>query len=1478
MKPFLFVLILLCALAGLFAQTTYTWTGSTSQNWSTSGNWSPNGVPTSADGVIIPATTNKPHITAASYCNGMIIQTGGELRLLSTFSLTNGGYLSNNGTLTMSSSGGMSIASNLDNYGVISVTGTGQLTVNGTAYWHSGSSIVDNGLTQFNFYGNLYIYSGSGFVMDGGGSVSFKGSSDSQIYNYAASTEFGYLNAAKNIGTGYVNINLNTTQPFKVNNNLVNNSGNRFFCSKDITVTLLGNLLDYNLGDTGGTYGFKWNAGSLKLDGAFQYIDLQGPGSYLRNLVCSATEGVVTEYELDLRGNLTIESGYLSVDGVNIILISGNWDNQVGPDGFIEGAGRVIFNNSSTWQYILSDETFNILEIDMFSALRFTSGKTVTCAQYDWTSGGIDMNTNATFTANDLADAGIYGKWWLTDQYGAINVTNENVDLKGDITISNGYFEVYSPADYSTWSSYDDASLVMVGGYLDFHQTGIAVYNVLGSPAPTYLTLSISSGYIRTEGDFEGTWSGFAPTGGIFVFYGSSNSLIDMPLGSFHNLTISKTSATATLWGNDFDLGGWLYVYNGTLDATGIQINCTMAMISAQLIMNTKLDSAGDIKWFDDSQLTAANNSIIECGGDWIVEAGANVQINSTVAVYLTSTGPQEFQINESSHTLGQLNIGEDSTGATYTGGTYTVSATSTADLNVPGVFDIRAGNTLDLNQRGMSVGFELRLWGTLIIGSGTATVNGSLIMSGVAAINIDSGTLYLVNRQFDVPTGAVVTLATGTVKCDGFDLDGTFQPAGGTVHLYSTNATNKVLTIASGNWLPDLRVDASLKTYHLGNDVTIKGDFILDWGQFSVQHPTTGTVYTMYVADNWWNNQGPSNFVESTGLVVFNGPDFQSIKTSENFNIIEINKTGPGGDALRIESGYPDLDITVNCNQYDWTAGALDLLQRCTFNANDLADNGIHGKYFCNDTCTLNLTDDTGVNLFGEMHVFGGEVNVYCTNAAALYSYWPAAATAAIEMSDGYLNFHDQGIWLQNGYALAVDITDGFICTAGNLVGRRDYFAPAGGGFMMIGSTNTTIDIDYDTISFAYLTINKDIPSATVELISGASIPLICRGNFTVYHGTFHMNREDLRCYGSLGIHNGGKMSFASYNYVRLAANQILSVNEGGMIDVYGSSDGQETLFTRISDGYYHFNVNDGGNLTAQHVIFEYMNTNGVYIQPGATVGALHHCTFRYGIPGGVLFRLDNDQDLTVTYANFPHDAGSNANNVYKMVDQGSVSFTDYSGVFSGYINEWDNYYRIFWLGTDMDLEILIAGVYRPDSYVCAPLTVNVQVKNNGTNDIVNPFRVDLYKNSPTAPPPGTLGDIFMEIGHLDAQHVKVINFLNVSTDVAESWALWARLDTDGQIPETDETDNLWGPQNLVWHALPAVTDISVAPGAYPNYLTVSWDYMGPFDRFRVYNSDDPFSFVNSTTTTGFSRSYNAATDPSHFFRVTVERDLPTP
>lgn len=1502
MKSFLFILVLLSFAVLALAQTTLTWNGSYTTDWEDPTNWTPNAIPNSTTNVIIASNEfgRYPVIDYTSgTCLNLSLNDGKPLTLNATASLTVLGWAELGGNLMLSGSGGVTITGDLSCAYVVSITGTGQLTVLGNATWYSGSSLVDTSATVINLYKDLSILAGADFTMTNGGSVVFKGSETSNIINYSADTQFGNLTAGKNVG-GSVNIHLDSTQPFTINNYLSNNAGNKFYCNDSMTVIMKGNAVqDFNPGDIAGTYGFKWEAGVLKMDGGYQYLSLAGPGNRLNNLICSATTGVITEYPLVLKNNLTIESGYLSVDTYNTITLSGNWDNQVGPAGFIEGEGRVIFNNSVTHQTILSSETFNILEVNMAAALRFTAGKTVTCAVYDWTAGGIDMNTGATFTALDLADPGIYGGWWLTtSSAGVINLTNENVDIKGNLNISNGTFNVYSTAAYSTWNSYDNASLVMSGGTLDFHGTGISIYNVLGSPDPTYFTLTFSGGTIRTEGNFECTWAGFAPSGGTVLFYGNSGSLIDMPLGSFYNLTINKSAAAATLWGNNFALGNRLYLQSGTLDATGIQISCRYANIAGTLIMSTKLAASESITWHMYSQVSAANNSIIECGGNWTADILSNVQLNSTIGVYFTSTTAQFISVYSSTHSIGQLNIGEDSSGGFYSGGVYTVD--STQPLNVPGWLYIRAGNTLTLNDdTGMTVADDLRLWGTLQVGSGTVTVNdqgiiyggtlqidsGSLTINGVfyfqptGVINIDSGTLALPHYFLGIPTSAVVTLESGTIICVSLDVYGTFQPAGGTVVLSSDISHTHSIYLAPGNWLPNLTIDSN-RTYHLTSDIIIKGNFTLDFGTLDVQHISNTSVYNIYIAGNWINNQGPANFNERTGRVVFNGTDFQTISTTETFNILEVNKvpSGGGGDALRIESGYEGLNILVTCNQYDWTAGALDVNLRATFTALDLADNGLYGDYTCNAGCVLNLTNDAYVDLFGELHIFGGEVNIFSNSATRLYSYWPASASAWIEISGGSLNFRNKGIWLQNGYALTDNISGGIISMTGNFVGRRDNFNPIGGTFALYGDANSTIDFDVSTSSFYDLLIDKSTASAQVELTSGAAIPLICRRNLSINRGNFYMNRETLHCYGDLNINDGGKMSFASFNDVKLAANKSLNVNSGGMIDVYGSTADQTTKFSHISDGNFHFNVNSGGHLAANYVLFEYLNSSGVYIKPGAFVDGLHNCTFQNGVAGGVLFRVDNSQNIIVTYANFPTNAGSGAHNVWKSVDAGQVYFSNYTGAFSGSTFEDDFYHRVFWTGSSIDLYVSAYSIDRPDDYVCAPLSFSVTVTNGGSNDIATPFRVDLYKNLASAPPAASLGDYFLEIPSLEAGQSKIVTFTNLSTDLVETWNSYLRLDTTGFVTETNEANNLSGPYTTTWYALPEIADLNIVQTG-PSALQISWSYPVSVARYNVYRSTDPYftpgpenlfaqPLTPSLTTAGY--------EPMNFYRVRAVRDMP--
>ncbi len=65
---------------------TYTWTGATSSNWTTPTNWIPNGVPTSTDDVIIPATLNKPMLPSGQIIQNLSL-TGANKIMLGDYNL-----------------------------------------------------------------------------------------------------------------------------------------------------------------------------------------------------------------------------------------------------------------------------------------------------------------------------------------------------------------------------------------------------------------------------------------------------------------------------------------------------------------------------------------------------------------------------------------------------------------------------------------------------------------------------------------------------------------------------------------------------------------------------------------------------------------------------------------------------------------------------------------------------------------------------------------------------------------------------------------------------------------------------------------------------------------------------------------------------------------------------------------------------------------------------------------------------------------------------------------------------------------------------------------------------------------------------------------------------------------------------------------------------------------------------------------------
>ncbi len=368
--------------------------------------------------------------------------------------------------------------------------------------------------------------------------------------------------------------------------------------------------------------GYRQNGGTTEfIGGGNHYIQL-ATDDYINDFLFNKTSTYNTTNDLTIKGNLTINSGTFGSSDKNIF-IAGNWTNNVGDAGFDEGTGRVIFNGSIA-QYC-SDEIFNILELDKSSGLLIIEvGKEISCAEYDWTDGGFSVS--GTFTAEDLSDNAIYGFYAIYPS-GVVNLSNPGswLDLSGDLAIYGGTLNLLD-ANGSWWPYNNDASLLMSGGTIDFHNNTI----IISSNAFAFND-NITGGVIRTAAGFNGSRADFTPTAGTFEFYGTSDYSIQQNNGcTLYDVDIKKTSKAG-------GAGGGVQLVDkrsGEVLSDGGKSN-QIYLTSDFTITNNLTISAGI--------LDAANKNIY-VGGDWTNNVGDAGFLETTSTV--TFNGPNDADIN----------------------------------------------------------------------------------------------------------------------------------------------------------------------------------------------------------------------------------------------------------------------------------------------------------------------------------------------------------------------------------------------------------------------------------------------------------------------------------------------------------------------------------------------------------------------------------------------------------------------------------------------------------------------------------------------------------------------------------------------------------------------------------------------------------------------------------------------------------------
>ncbi len=696
-------------------QAVGTWTGLVNTDWHNTGNWSFNTIPTYAIDTYIPAgTPNQPFLqNGNAFCKSLLIDNGA--------------------TFTMGARD-CQVLGNIDCKGSIILNASGGILVAySDLHWYDGSYLeVNNSNAEIKVQGIWQTDAGSN-IAPLTGRVYFIGTTDGFIRNYEPSSSFSSLWVYKTDGA-FLGFSALSTQPLVINGVLLLNAGAVFNSYTNQNIILRNDF--YSYGNSTFDFTLNTNTSSFIFDSPNVqqfYQEALGSGLF-NNVIFSSGTATTTNHDMQIAKNLTINQGTFEA-GSYKITVGGNWTNGVFPNGFTKGTSRVVFNGTGH-NYVKTSETFNILEANMGNALRVDNATSVvTCNQYDWTTGGIDVLAG-TFTALDLADNGIFGGYWLNPG-GTINLTNSDgwVDIDGNLNIYGGNFNVYG-GSISYWPYAPDASITMTGGVLDFKDVGIYVYN----PTSYSFVANITGGTIRTVGGFEIANAPFVPTGGTVELYGGTDAGVSNVAGtSFYNLTINKSGgskdnpeefitrdrngetiklsrANKAFIYSDVLVNGKLIVNAGSLDlgTAGYGLTCmddasikngaTLVMsASSKLKLNTSMtvENGGTFRSTGAAGLEslvthalATNRYIFK------VQSGANIGASYTIFEYMGANGitisagalvdPAQafnnctFRQGLASNTLLTINSSQDlvSTGAVFPANTWSGSKNVTKSVN----------------------------------------------------------------------------------------------------------------------------------------------------------------------------------------------------------------------------------------------------------------------------------------------------------------------------------------------------------------------------------------------------------------------------------------------------------------------------------------------------------------------------------------------------------------------------------------------------------------------------------------------------------------------------------------------------------------------------------------------------------------------------------------------------------------------------
>jgi hypothetical protein len=935
--------IVTCTLAS-HAQTSTSWKGTVSTDWSTAGNWTA-GVPNSTRDVIIGDANftgpNQPTTTAKASCKSLTIGAGTKVSVLTVnqaLTILGDVKIGANGTLNQSTPKAISLAGNWSNLGtytpgqnrsVVTFSGTSQTLSGATAFnrlnINAGSKTVlaanISVNTQLTVSGTLdpgdsptFTISGNAkFALRSGGTLLVKAATFAGNYalngakTFAAASTIDYAattinqTVANNLTYGTLRISGGTTKTLAGNlpglNASTATSGNIIVAAGTLDLTSFS--ADRAGGTAGGTLSVA-NGSSLKIGGTHTF-----PANYVtHSLGVSSTveySGTSQTVSAEAYGNLKLSSSNgaaVKTMPATAMTIAGNLTSTVGSGtsvSFTAVAAITVRGN-----------------VTLGASTAFNGGSFSHSFGGNWTNDGTftGATSSATFTGTGalLSGAGANNFNNVTFSGAGINVSSTtSLNVAGNFsTTGAGTFTHLSGGSGVTMTG---AGRTISGNGITFNHLTLSSTITVANSLTINGNLNVTGGLSASAGTITMTGVGNTIGGAGAIAFNALNVRGVIATGSSFSLksdlsvpgSLTASAGTASFVGTS-TVSGSPNLFNVTLNGTKLQLgaNAVLGIAGSFAITAGAFDSASTVPNTVNYNASGAQ-TIFPTSYDNLTLSGggAKTAVGSFTALGdLTISPGVSFVAGTFTHSL----YGNWANFGTFTAGTGTIQLTGASDVSISGATTF---NTLTINKSsvnnivtlGSSIGVTLlnMTSGKMFTGPSSVTITSNRTGNGIILGTITRIHTFASGIPYDFESPNNTITFSNLTSVSSITVQASKGPVLDFPFGASVNREYSISLLSSGPYAATLRLhydDAdlngnlkfALQLLHFDPPWTLSGvtarDSVNDWVEQNSLSDITG---------RWTVSDNPR-------IVAWNGSVSSAWENAANWDSIAGSATTPPG------------------------------------------------------------------------------------------------------------------------------------------------------------------------------------------------------------------------------------------------------------------------------------------------------------------------------------------------------------------------------------------------------------------------------------------------------------------------------------------------------------------------------------------------------------------------------------------------------